>query len=91
MPDAKKKLTKAQDDQEMIDANCIFDEGDDSLAEAACGLDGDDNCANVGIEWCDWQCPFSAEAKHNRIRKRKLTETPLLNEAGRAAINGGAK
>lgn len=47
------------------------EEADDDLAEydINCGLAARGGCTLAGTEWCDWSCPHSAEAPHNRRRK----------------------
>lgn len=59
-----------------------FDEIDDGedFAELSCGLTRNGHCENIGTEWCDWDCPFSDRASHNRALRRKKTPVaaPLL-------------
>lgn len=59
--------------QDEIDEQMIVDDDDaDELDDISCGMRADDTCALAGTEWCDWSCPHSSEAKHNRRRGRRV-------------------
>lgn len=58
---------------------------DEDFARSECGMIGPGNhCQLRGTEWCDWDCPFSSEATHNRRVRQKLPLFP--DENARAAI-----
>jgi hypothetical protein len=52
----------------------LDDEDDEGFNEMSCGLQANGHCSEIGTEWCDWCCPFSGEARHNR---RHLKPKPL--------------
>lgn len=53
------------------------DEDDDDVWDINCGM-GPGGCSLAGTEWCDWSCPHSDEAPHNKRAKRK--PLPLFDD-----------
>jgi hypothetical protein len=47
-----------------------------------CGMGPTSQCAYAGTEWCDWSCPHSSQAAHNRRwLNKKLRALPLFEKA----------
>lgn len=59
-------------DQDWIDDQCDpFGDGDEEAeAEMNCGMGPTTHCSLAGTEWCDWSCPFSDGAAHNRYLRK---------------------